>query len=307
MNCAAVGRRADRRAGSLRIAFFGLPLAAVLLRRDGHDVTLACLGRARAPGARRLRAMIGADRVLVRPRLDEALQARVAAGAPDLLVSWFWTTKLPMSLVEVCPMGGFGVHPSLLPRHRGPDPTSWAILQGDAVTGVTAHRIAAAYDTGALLARRELAIDPDWNAWQLARALDRPSLALLREVCASFARGAPPPDVAQDESQATEAPLLDDDARILRWAQSTDALLRSIRSLAPSPGAETEIADAPALVLRARACPVPAVLEEPGEAAAIGERAIVRTGDGAIELVEIEREGVTLRGPEIAGLLATQA
>jgi len=287
----------------LKIAFFGLPLAACLLERDGHDIVLACLSRKDAVGARRLRARIGEDRVLMKPTLDASIGARFQASRPDLVVSWYWTTRLPMGLVSACPMGGFGVHPSLLPRHRGPDPTTWAILSGDLMTGVTAHRIAPEYDTGALLAKREMEIDPTWNAWQVARALDRPSLSLLREVCASFARGEPPAEVEQDELRATHAPFLEEEARVLRWTKSTDEVLRLIRALGPSPGAETEIAGARVIVLRARMCPAPRVLEEPGEAAAIGERAIVRTGDGAIELIEIEREGATLRGAEIAALL----
>src|SRR6185436_17968339 len=114
--------------------------------------------------------------------------ARVRALQPDLLVSWFWTTRLPMALIEAARFGGIGAHPSLLPRHRGPDPTYWAIASGDVETGVTVHRIAEDYDTGAILAQERLAIDPHWNAWNLARALDRPSLRLLRATAARFAR-----------------------------------------------------------------------------------------------------------------------
>src|SRR3954468_19887327 len=100
-----------------------------------------------------------------------------------------------MSVIEAAPRGGIGVHPSLLPRHRGPDPTYWAIASGDEVTGVTVHRIEADYDTGAILAQEPLRIDPAWNAWNLARALDRPSLRLLRATVARFARGEAVPDL----------------------------------------------------------------------------------------------------------------
>ena len=100
--------------------------------------------------------------------------ARVRAAAPDLLVSWFWTKRIPARLLSVAP--AVGVHPSLLPRHRGPDPYFWAIDAGDETTGVTAHRLDATYDTGPILAQRTLEIRPSWDAWRLARALDRPSL-----------------------------------------------------------------------------------------------------------------------------------
>ncbi len=135
----------------------------------------------KAPGLRRLGTRIAPGRTHLRPAVDNpATVARVQAADPDLIVSWFWTTRLPEPILRLAP--AVGVHPSLLPRHRGPDPCFWAIDAGDEVTGVTAHRLAAEYDTGDILGRRELRIDPSWNGWTLARALDRPSLSLLREI-----------------------------------------------------------------------------------------------------------------------------
>ncbi len=127
---------------------------------------------------RRLKRLLAGRPVELKPDVNARRTIElVRAAAPELIVSWFWTTKLPEKLIALAP--AFGVHPSLLPRHRGPDPYFWAIDCGDAVTGVTAHRIAGEYDTGAILAQRELGIDPAWSAWTLARKLDRPSLALL--------------------------------------------------------------------------------------------------------------------------------
>ena len=71
----------------------------------------------------------------------------------------FWTTKLPPAWVKLARLGGIGVHPSLLPRPQsGPDPYFAAIDAGDEVTGVTVHRIEADYDTGAILAARNVTI-----------------------------------------------------------------------------------------------------------------------------------------------------
>lgn len=270
----------------LRIAFFGLPLAAVLLAADGHAIELAALARKDAPGRRTLERTIGRARVVGRWEANEAeLVRRVVALAPDLVVSWFWTQRLPMRLVEAARLGGIGAHPSLLPRHRGADPYFAAIDAGDEVTGVTVHRIAAEYDTGAMLAKRELRIDARWNAWQLARALDRPSLALLRDVVARLARGERFEGEPQDESLATRADAPTDEECALRWSWPTERILRRIRALAPAPGAFTEVGEALVVVTEARAAPrYPRVLA-PGEAAVVDGRAVVRTGDGAIALV----------------------
>jgi methionyl-tRNA formyltransferase len=259
----------------MRIAFVGLPIAALLLRGDGHEVVWAGICRREAGGTRRLRRLIGRENVSMLPDL-ERLAGSVAERKPDLVVSWFWTRKVPASFRAIAPLGAIGVHPSLLPRHRGPDPYFWAIDAGDAVTGVTAHELEDAYDTGAILGRRELAIDPAWNAWTLAKKLDRPSLALLRETVAAFARGAPPPRLVQDESLATEAAQPTDDDLEIRWSDDAARIERRVRATSD----------------HARAL-------APGEAAVRRDGiAVVRTGDAAVELLRGRVDGEGEDGDE---------
>ncbi len=257
-------------------------------------MALAALCRPDAVGARRLRKRLGAGRVLDRPDVRKPdLLERVRALEVDLVVSWFWTTRLPPALLSVAPLGAIGVHPSLLPRHRGPDPYFWAIDSGDTVTGVTAHRLADDYDTGAILAQRSLAIDPSWSAWTLAKKLDRPSLALLRDVVARFAAGTPPPDQPQDEAQATLAPAPRDVLLSLSWDDPADAVVRRVRAASPWPGAFMSLgggrggaAGEIVTITRAAATSdVPRVLL-PGEAAVRADGlAVVRTRDGGVLLL----------------------
>jgi methionyl-tRNA formyltransferase len=289
----------------LRIEFFGLPLAALLLLADGHEVTLAVLSHRCALGERRLLRQLGRARVLVRgessPELTERLRRE---PPPDLVVSWFFPAKLDPSIVVRARMGGIGVHPSLLPRHRGPDPYFAAIDQGDTVTGVTVHRIASEYDTGAMLGSRALAIDPEWTAWQLARKLDRPSLQLLRDTVLRLARGEVLSEQEQDESLASwaKAPSACDCALV--WSSSTAAILRRIRALAPAPGAFTEIHGHLLTILRARGARAYPRALEPGEASVVDGTAVVRTGDGAIELLAGEIDDLPFDRAALATLVA---
>ncbi|MCS6900725.1 MAG: formyltransferase family protein [Myxococcales bacterium] len=289
----------------MKIAYFGLPLGALLLDHDGHELVLVALSRLDAVGLRRARCRFG-TRLLERPRADDpVLEERVRGSGAELLVSWFWTTRLPMKLVEICPLGGVGVHPSLLPRHRGPDPYFWAIDAGDEVVGVTAHRIAATYDTGAILGQRTLPLDPGWNAWQLARALDRPSLKLLREVVGDFAQGRPPAEQIQDEGAATEAPVPDDRMAELDFRWPVERLVRRVRALAPTPGAFFVLEDHLVTVLEARpALSYPRVLL-PGEAAVVDGVAVVRAADGALALIRGEVDGEPLNRAGLAALVAS--
>jgi methionyl-tRNA formyltransferase len=200
-----------------------------------------------------------------------------------------------------------GVHPSLLPRHRGPDPYFAAIDAGDDVTGVTAHRLDEEYDTGAILARRTLRIDPGWNAWRLAKALDRPSLALLRQVVRAYAEGRPPHAVPQDESAATEAPRPSDEELAVRWSWPAARIERRVRAAAPWPGAWTEIGDAVVVLERVRVTrDFPRALG-PGEAAVRADGvAVVRAADDALELVagRAEDDESPLTSSDLAQMVA---
>jgi len=290
----------------VRIAFFGLPLAALLLHADGHDIVYAGLCRREALGVRRVRKLLGRRVQMVPSPDDTATLQRVRAAKPELIVSWFWTTKLPKALIRLAPLGAFGVHPSLLPRHRGPDPYFWAIERGDAVTGVTAHVLDEEYDTGAILAQRELPIEPAWSAWTLAKKLDRPSLALLRDVVAAFAQGTPPAPRRQGEARATLAPSPDEALLELRWNRPAERVARRVRAASPWPGAFTEIGAVPVALVRVRVTDdFPRALR-PGEAAVRRDgKAVVRAKDVALELLEgrLEEDERTLDAGALADLV----
>jgi methionyl-tRNA formyltransferase len=172
---------------------------------------------------------------------------------------------------------------------------------------VTVHRIEADYDTGAILATRNVEIAESWNAWQLARRLDRPSLSLLRETVAKLSAGEPIAERSQDEAGATWAPLPSLSDCALRWSWTTAKLLRRIRALSPVPGAFTEIQGLMLTILAARpAADYPRALAS-GEAAVVGRTAVIRTADGAVALIRGEIEGSVLDEGGLASLVARGA
>ena len=246
----------------------------------------AGLCRKDALGTRRLESRLGRKRVHVVPDASsDTVLASLRTVRPDLIVSWFWTKRLPVGVLALAP--AIGVHPSLLPRHRGPDPTFWAIDSGDAATGVTAHRLAQEYDTGDILAQRSLPIDPTWTGWKLARALDRPSLQLLREVVDAYAHGHPPTAVPQDGVNASAAPQPTEDELSIRWSWDAERIARRVRAAAPWPGAWTEIGDRIVTLVRVRPTLDFVRALVPGESAVRGDGiAVVRSADSAVELLE---------------------
>jgi methionyl-tRNA formyltransferase len=268
----------------LKIAYFGLPLGALLLRRDGHQLVPIVLSPVEAPGRFRLRRL--------EPNLLDASEAgeefeleverALLTARPELLVSWFWTRKLPARWLSLARLGGIGAHPSLLPRHRGPNPYFAAIDAGDELTGATVHRLTDEYDTGHLLASRPIPV-AGRDAWQLARALDRPSLALLRETAARLARGEAVEALEQDERLATWAPEPSGELTRLSFGWTTERVLRRLRALSPTPGVALSVEGVELFVTRAEPATdfVAALL--PGEAHISGALTL-RTGDGAIRV-----------------------
>ncbi len=288
----------------VRIAYVGLPLGALLLANDGIELAWVGLPRRDSLGTRRARRVFG-DRLAVVPKLDGVTLAAVRGAGANFLVSWFWTKRVPPSWLRAFGDRTLGVHPSLLPRHRGPDPIFWAIDRGDRETGVSAHRLEDAYDVGAVLAQRAIAIDDQVDGWGLAKRLDRPSLSLLRELMGRVAGGEDLAAVAQDESRATDAPSLDDDDLAIVWSWDAQRILRRIRAAAPWPGAWTEIGTSVVTVERAALREDSPRALAPGEAWVEGGRVFVRAGSGAIELVRVRIDDErVLRGDALAGFCA---
>lgn len=276
-----------------KVLYLGLPLGALALLRDGIDLRVACISRVTSPGMRRVREQMAARGALVlaRPDLDDAsVKELLASVKPDLIVSWFWTRRIPLDVIRLAPHA-FGVHPSLLPRHRGPDPYFWTLARGDRETGVTAHLITPRYDDGDILAQRRVPVPARGNSWQLAKALDRPSLALMREVTARYARGESVQALPQDDERASDAPAPTDEDCELLWEWTVDQVLARIRASAPDPGAFTGYGDETVVILDAkRAEEVPRAVE-PGDIVRTREGVLIRAGDGAIVVLEAKNEG----------------
>ena len=274
----------------MKVGYFGLPLGAHLLSMDGHELDPCVLSPLAAPGRRRIRARLRGPQLIdargrpasaSTPEIEQALRR----AQPELIVSWFWTRLLPGAWLAATRWGGIGVHPSLLPRHRGPNPYFWTIDAGDFEAGVTLHALAPEYDTGAILLQRSIPVG-ERSSWQLARALDRPALALLREGVRRFAMGIPPTPVEQREAEASWAPEPTGRELLVDWTWPTARVLRRIRALAPVPGLAVEICELRFFVTRARAAKQFVAALQPGEAAVLSEAAtlVIRTADGAVAI-----------------------
>ncbi len=135
----------------------------------------------------------------------EALADQLAPLQPGLLCVAGFPFLLPPRLFALPRHGSVNLHPSLLPRHRGPDPLFWTYFHDDREAGVTLHWIDSGADTGPILSQESLPLPRGLPVEALYGDLARRGAALLERALPEIAAGAAP-HVPQDEGLATHDP-----------------------------------------------------------------------------------------------------
>ena len=171
---------------------------------------------------------------------DGSALETLRALAPDLIVVAAYGRILPDEMLVLPSKGCINVHSSLLPKYRGSAPINWAILNGDAVTGVTVQKMVHDLDAGDILLQRSTPIDPKETAEMLYNRLAELGGKLVAEAVAQIEAGAAV-YTPQDHSKATLAPLLSKAMSPVDWTRSAQEIYNQIRGLCPWPGATADV------------------------------------------------------------------
>jgi len=277
---------------------FACPTLEALLARPDPVVGVFCQpdrprGRGLAVVAPEVKQLAVAHGVPVwQPeRLREpAAQDALRELRPDLIVVAAYGKLLPRSVLDLPAHGCINVHASLLPRWRGAAPIQWAILAGDAVTGVTIMAMAEEMDAGDVLLTRETPIAPDDTTGTLTPRLAALGAQALVAAVDALQAGALRP-TPQPADGVTFAPRIEREQGRLDWQRPADELARRVRAFAPAPGAFTTVGGRTLKVFVATA--EPATL--PGAPGTVVEASptgiLVATGAGALRLHEVQIEG----------------
>jgi methionyl-tRNA formyltransferase len=213
----------------------------------------------------------------------------VVETSPDMIFVVGWSQLVREDLIRVAPGGVFGMHPSLLPRHRGRAPIPWAILGGLATTGVTLFEIVdPTADSGPIVGQVEVPIASHETATSLYDKLAETHVELIRRYVPLLAEGRAP-RLPQDPTRASAWPKRTPVDGIIDWHTRAPYLDDWVRAQTrPYPGAFTFAGDAKLTVWRARALaaedarPVGEVIERRPEGP------VVACGEGALLLEEVE-------------------
>ena len=288
---------------ALRVVFMGTPAFAVpaldALFNGGYDVVGVCTQPDRQSGrGRRLTAppvkQAAIDRRLsvFQPaslRQDDEARQQIAALEPDLIVVVAYGLFLPADTLAAPLLGALNLHPSLLPRHRGPSPVATAISQGDTITGVTLMQLDEGMDSGPIISQRSTDIRSNETTEDLTARLFEMGADLLVETIPAW-RSGKINSTPQNETEATVTRLLKREDGAIDWTCSAAYIALQLRAFYPWPGSFTHWNGRQLKLHWAKFIDVDAG-QATGEVIEVPQGIAVTTGDGALLLRRVQIEG----------------
>jgi methionyl-tRNA formyltransferase len=226
---------------------------------------------------------------------DPAFAAELAALNPDLIVVVAFRI-LPREVFAIPRLGSFNLHASLLPKYRGAAPINWAIMNGDAITGVTSFFLEEKVDTGGMILQVGVPITPDDDAGSLHDKLAVVGAAVVLDTVRLIEAGKAVPQ-PQDNVLATPAPKIFKEDCKIRWDLPAVKIRNTIRGLSPYPTAYTLLGGKVVKIFRSHIAGAKAAWS-PGELTVSPSSLEVSTQDFRLAIDELQIEGRKRMGAE---------
>lgn len=287
----------------MRVIFMGTPDFSVgtleALIRAGHQVVLAVTqpdkpkgrgGKMQFPPVKETALEHGIPvfqpRKVREPENIEELRKYQA----DVIVVVAFGQILPREILELTPYGCINVHASLLPSYRGAAPIQWAVINGEAVSGVTTMQMDEGLDTGDMLLKTEVPLEPEETGGSLHDKLAAAGASLCVRTLKALEEGTVTPK-KQGESPTAYASMLKKEMGEIRWEDPAISIERLIRGLNPWPSAYTGWQDKTMKIWEAE------ILEEdsgqePGTVVRVDKDGfLVQTGKGLLKVTALQIPG----------------
>lgn len=282
----------------LGTGLLGLPTLRALAHSSEHEVCAVCTQPDR-PAGRGLQLHPSPVKVLAgelklpifQPKKINREVETFRQLQPDVMIVAAYGQILSGELLKIPRHGSINLHASLLPRYRGAAPIQWALIRDEGTTGLTTFLLDEGLDTGPILLQRGLPITEEDTAGSLEAKLAELGAELMLDTLRGLERGTLTPR-PQDHAQASYASKIKKELARIDWMKSARELFDLIRALNPTPGAYTFYQEKRLKIHRSR------VVQGSSTGGTLGEvidffqeGVIVRTGQGALELTEVQPEG----------------
>lgn len=210
--------------------------------------------------------------------------------APDIIIVEAFGQIIPKEILDMPRFGCINVHASLLPKYRGAAPIQWAVINGDAVSGVTTQRMNEGIDTGDMILKEEVVLREDETGGSLFERLAAVGAKLCVRTMAEIEAGTAV-YTPQDNAKATHTAKIHKELGSINWMNDAKSIECLIRGLDPWPSAYTRLGEKTLKIWRAHVVPAEPQAA-PGCIIKAGKDGIfVQTGDGILVLTEVQMEG----------------
>lgn len=291
----------------MRIVYMGTPDFAVYplkaLVESGHKVSLVISQPDKAKGrsnklvptpVKAAATELGIDVFQPEKIKEEASVARIKKCKPDVIVVAAYGQILPESILNIPEYGCINIHASLLPKYRGAAPIEWSIIDGCDKTGVTTMYMEKGLDTGDMIEKAEVAIEPDDTGETLHDKLALCGAGLIISTLKALEDNTAV-RTKQDDSESSYAHMLTKELGKLDFNMPAVKLERLIRGLIPWPCAYTRIDGKNVKILKARVADESNAAYQtgtPGEIIEVTKKTFtVKCKEGALTVLSLQPEG----------------
>ncbi len=208
----------------------------------------------------------------------------------DLFVVVSFGLMIPESFLNLPKIGSINLHPSLLPKYRGPSPIQAAILNGDRETGITIIKMDRRMDAGNILYQEKMEIYEEDDSQSLGRRLSFRSSQILPAFLAQIEMEELKEGIVQEEAKATYTKMIRKEMAKIDWTKSSTEIVNLIRAYAGWPVAYTYLDGKLLKVHRAKVYDLNSS-DKPGKIVLFNKEGIVcSTGSGTVLLLEVQLE-----------------
>ena len=238
---------------------------------------------------------------------DEAFVDEMRTLNPDVMVVIAFGQILPKSLLELPKYGCVNIHASLLPKYRGAAPIQWAVINGDEETGITTMMMDVEMDTGDMLEKTVVKLDPEETGGSLFDRLSLLGGDLILSTLSKLEKGEITP-VPQDHEKATYVKKISKSMGDIDWTMDAVSIERLVRGLNPWPSAFTRWNGKMLKIWEAKVLPDPDVKLPCGSVISASDEGLkIQTGAGVLCVTSLQLEGkkrmdtaAFLRGYQVA-------
>jgi methionyl-tRNA formyltransferase len=221
-------------------------------------------------------------------RLDRVAREAAAALKADLLLAFAYGRIFGPKFLSLFPLGGINIHPSLLPKYRGPAPIPAAILARDRETGITIQRIAPEMDTGDILLQERFSLGGRETTGSLSDLVAAKSAGLLSSLIRAMARGEA--RAFPQQGEASYCSLISKEDGLIDWNLGAAEIDARIRAYTPWPLAFTRQGDQLLYILEGTALEGEGSGEAPGTVLSADKARgiLIQTGGGILAVTRLQ-------------------